>query len=210
MADDESAGERSVVHSQSSIFHSPIFFQRILILFCALFISVPVIYKSRSGRDKSTRAAFSVPASSGGYVRISGNVRHAGMYPLAANAMTIAAIKMAEPLSSTLDGLSDIDATAYLVNGMALHVAVRPNGTLLLTKSQMTTSERLVMRVPLEINSMSEADYDKVPGVGPIMAKRIIEYRHNNGGKMMVTDLLSIDGIGEKKYNQLLNYFNYP
>ena len=210
MADDESAGGRTAAHSQGNFFHAPFFYQRILILICALFISVPVMYKSRPDRENSTSAAFSVPPSSRGYVRISGDVRHAGMYPLSANRMTIDVIKMAEPLSSTLNGISDIEAVAYLVNGTALHVAVRPNGTLLLTKKQMTTSERLVMRVPLDINTMSKADFDRVPGIGPMMAKSIVEYRQKNGGKMMVIDLLSINGIGEKKYKHLLNYFNYP
>jgi competence protein ComEA len=164
------------------------------------------VLKSRSGRENPARAAYSVP-SSRGYVRISGDVRHAGMYPLSANMMTIAAIKLAEPLPASLDGIMGDDSAAYLENGMALHVTVRPNGTLLLTKSRMPVSERLVMGVPLDINAMSEVDFDKVPGIGPKMAKRIAEYRQNNGGRMTVPDLLLIDGIGEKKYNRLLKYF---
>jgi len=207
VVDDEGADERAVIHSQGIFFRSPRFFHRVLLLICALLISVPVMYKSRPDRESSTRAAFSVMSSSRGYVRISGHVKHPGIYPLSVNMMTIAAIKMAEPLSSTLDGLSDVDAAAFPVNGMALHVVVLPNGALQLTKSQMTTSERLVMKVPLDINSMSELDFDKVPGVGPKMAKKIVEYRQNNGGKMMVTELLSINGIGEIKYKHLLAYF---
>ena len=208
MAGDEQVGERSADHSHIACFHAPAFFQRILILVCALCITIPVLYKSHPARENSTRAAFSVLSSPWGYVRIGGDVRHAGMYSLSANMMTVTAIKMAEPFSTTLDGLSEVEASTYLENGTSLQVSVRPNGTMVLTKSQMSTSERLVMNVPLDINSMSEADFDRVPGIGPAMAKRIVEYRQNNGGCMKVTDLLSIHGIGEKKYKQLLNYFN--
>ena len=105
------------------------------------------------------------------------------------------------------NGISKNDATAYLENGMDLRVAIRPDGTIQLSKNKMTTGERLVLKVPLEINAMSESDFDRVPGIGPTIAKRIAEYRQSNGGRMEVSDLLSIEGIGEKKFNHLLKYF---
>jgi competence protein ComEA len=207
VADQGCGGERSGFHSRLTFFHAPFFFHRVILLLCAMAVSVSVMYKSRPGRENSTSAVFSVPSSSRGYVRISGDVRHAGIYPLSANKMTMTAIKMADPLSATMDGLAEADAAAYLENGMALHVTVRPNGTLQLMKSQMAANERIVMGVPLDINAMSAADFDRVPGIGPVMARRIAEYRQNNGGTMKITDLLSIEGIGEKKYNHMLKYF---
>jgi competence protein ComEA len=54
---------------------------------------------------------------------------------------------------------------------------------------------------------LNEADFDRLPGVGPALAKRIVEYRQNNGGILRVEDLLAIEGIGEKKYQQLHGYF---
>jgi competence protein ComEA len=119
------------------------------------------------------------------------------MYPISANTMTIDAIKMAEPVSGSIKSLSSVDARALLESGMALHVTVSPRGELLLKKNLMTTNERLVMGVHLDINVMSEKDFDCLPGIGPKMARRIVEYRQNNGGIMKVSDLLSIDGIGE-------------
>jgi competence protein ComEA len=74
-------------------------------------------------------------------------------------------------------------------------------------KSQIAVNERLVMGIPLDINTMSEADFDKVPGIGPMLARRIVIYRQNNGGSMAVADLLSVEGIGDKKYFRLLKYF---
>lgn len=121
--------------------------------------------------------------------------------------MTVTAIKMADPLTSSLNTLPVVDAAAILGNGMALNLTVRADGTLLLTKSQMSTHERLIMEVPLDINAMSEADFDSLPGIGPVIARRIVAYRQNNGGTMTVMNLNEIEGIGEKKYKQLLKYF---
>jgi competence protein ComEA len=202
---DDDGNERA---GRRALFHSPLFFHRAVLLICAIAISVPVIYKSRPGRVNSSRAAFIAPSSVRGYVRISGDVRHAGMYPISANTMTIDVIKMAGPVSSSMKSLSGVDDLAHLESGMALHVTVSPQGAMLMTKNMMTANERLVMGVPLDINVMSESDFDRLPGIGPKMARRIVEYRQNNGGIMKVTDLLLIDGIGEKKYNQLLKFFN--
>lgn len=208
MNDGGGCDERLVVGlSRLAFFHSSRFLRRLLLLICAIALSTTVMYKSRPGREHSAPAAFSVSSSSHGYVRISGNVRHAGIYPITANLVTSSAIKMAAPLSAAMDRLSEADAAVPLVNGIALHVTVRPDGALLLTKSQMTANERLVMGIPLDINAMNEDDFDRMPGIGPIMAKRIVMYRQNNGGIMVVNDLLSIEGIGEKKYKQLVKYF---
>jgi competence protein ComEA len=63
------------------------------------------------------------------------------------------------------------------------------------------------MGIPLDIDSSSEADLDKVPGIGPALAKSIVQYRHNNGGHMSVQDLHLVEGVGEKKFKTLNKFF---
>jgi competence protein ComEA len=176
-------------------------------MLCALAISVPVFINSRQGREKSTPAAFSVASTSRNYVRINGALRQPGVYLVSVNTMADAAIKMANPVSSKMQRYIGIDPNDLVTNGMALHLAVQPDGVLLVTKSQMTASERLVMGIPLDINVMSAADFDRVPGIGPALARRIVKYRQDNGGTMAVSDLLSIEGIGELKFKQLAIFF---
>lgn len=205
--DEVGAGERSGLRPLTVFLHSSLFFHRVIFLVCAILMSVAAMFVNRLGREPSAKTVFSVQSSSRGYVRISGDVRHAGMYPITANAMTMSVIKMADPVLPINDGIPQGDATALLVNGTALHVAIHPNGTLRLTRSQMSANDRLIMGIPLDINSMNVADFDRVPGIGLKMAQRIVEYRHNNGGAMRVTDLIYIEGIGDKKYNNIFKYF---
>jgi competence protein ComEA len=63
------------------------------------------------------------------------------------------------------------------------------------------------MGIPLDINAMNEVYLDKVPGIGPALARRIVHYRQNYGGRMRVQDLLLVEGVGEKKYYSLRKYF---
>ncbi len=56
---------------------------------------------------------------------------------------------------------------------------------------------------PVNINTADAQELDKLPGVGPAMAQRIIDYREQNGGFQNIEDLKKIKGIGEAKFNKL-------
>ena len=57
--------------------------------------------------------------------------------------------------------------------------------------------------VVININSADKTELDKLPGIGPALAERIIEYRSVNGPFRELTDLKKVSGIGEAKYKQL-------
>jgi len=146
-------------------------------------------------------------SSGQGYVRISGDVRDPGAYPPYAKKMTISAITMAQsvwPISALEpDGIAAIPVS----NGDSLEVAVNGSGIAIVTRRTIPASERPVMGIPLDINAMSEADLDSVPGIGPVLARRIILYRQKNGGRVPVQDLLLVEDVGEKKFSALRKYF---
>jgi len=51
----------------------------------------------------------------------------------------------------------------------------------------------------LSINQASAGDLESLPGVGPVLAERIVSYRESNGRFEAVEDLLEVPGIGEAK-----------
>ena len=59
---------------------------------------------------------------------------------------------------------------------------------------------------PVDVNSASAADLEKVPGLGPSLSKRIVEFREKNGPYATVDDLLKVQGIGEKSLSHLREY----
>jgi len=182
-------------------------YRRLIIILLAVAVAIPVVVKSRRSPDVSVPAAFSVTSSAQGYVRISGDVRHPGMYPLSAKKMTGDVIAMAVPLQpvTVLEpaGIEDVP----LRSGESLQVLVRSRSTAFVTRGSIPAAERLVLGIPLDINAVSEAELDKVPGIGPALAGRIVQYRQNNGGSMSLQDLLMVEGVGEKKFATLKKYF---
>lgn len=58
----------------------------------------------------------------------------------------------------------------------------------------------------ISINSASQAELESIPGVGPVMAQRIIDWRTQNGAFRSVEELANVSGIGEKTLARLAAY----
>jgi competence protein ComEA len=55
----------------------------------------------------------------------------------------------------------------------------------------------------VNLNTATVDQLDGLPGIGPAMAARIVEYRQKNGGFKKLEDLMNIRGIGEKNFLKL-------
>ncbi|MFF0480004.1 helix-hairpin-helix domain-containing protein [Streptomyces sp. NPDC004435] len=57
--------------------------------------------------------------------------------------------------------------------------------------------------VPLSLNTATAEQFDGLPGVGPVLARRIVDHRTERGGFRAVEELREVDGIGERRYADL-------
>ena len=56
---------------------------------------------------------------------------------------------------------------------------------------------------PVDLNLATPRQLDGLPGIGPVLAGRIVEYRQRKGGFRSVSELRAVSGIGEKRYSVL-------
>jgi competence protein ComEA len=55
----------------------------------------------------------------------------------------------------------------------------------------------------LNLNTATRAELEKLPGIGPVLAARIIEFRAKKGGFRRIEELLAVPGISEGKWKAL-------
>lgn len=58
----------------------------------------------------------------------------------------------------------------------------------------------------ININTADENALGLIPGIGPKIAKRIVDYRDKNGEFSDISDIKRVNGIGEKKYSEIKDY----
>ena len=58
----------------------------------------------------------------------------------------------------------------------------------------------------VNINSATSEQLQTLPGIGPTLAQRIIDYREENGPFSTLLELTNVKGIGLERVNQILDY----
>lgn len=131
-------------------------------------------------------------------VHVSGLVANPGLVELPTGSRVADAVSAAGGLIPGTDAGS-VNLAAHLVDGQ--HVVVGPH-------PGPAGSSQPGGRVPL--NTATAAALEEVPGLGPVLAGRIIAYREANGPFAAVEDLLDVGGIGEGKLAAIRDYLVVP
>jgi competence protein ComEA len=58
-------------------------------------------------------------------------------------------------------------------------------------------------RARLDLNRASAQEFEELPGIGPVLAERIIDYRKSGKTFRTVDDLRAVKGIGQKKFDRI-------
>ena len=59
---------------------------------------------------------------------------------------------------------------------------------------------------PININTAEKLELTALPGIGEVLAGRIIEYREQNGGFSTVDELMNVSGISNNRFNAIKDY----
>ena len=66
--------------------------------------------------------------------------------------------------------------------------------------------EEVLVEKSVDINQASLEELDRLPGIGPALGQRIIDYREKNNGFYDIEEIMEVSGIGEKTFQKLEPY----
>lgn len=129
-------------------------------------------------------------------INVAGKVRNPGVYQLPPGSRVIDAIKAAGDQLKGVD-ISDINLARTLVDGEQILVG----------SVKYSSGKVIVKKIspdnPLDINRATLAQLDTLPGIGPVTAGRIIDYRIKVGRINNLDELKKISGLGGSKFEEI-------
>ncbi len=145
------------------------------------------------------------PARAALVVHVVGAVRRPGLYRLRDGARVATAISRAGGATRGAD-LAALNLAAPLVDGIQVLVpprAARVEGLAPGSSSGGGATPGTAPGPPVSLSSATIAELDELPGVGPITAQKIVDYRLEHGPFGSVDDLDAVPGIGPTRIEQL-------
>jgi competence protein ComEA len=133
------------------------------------------------------------------YVHVAGRVRRPGLYRLAPDARVASAIDGAGGPAPRAD-LTKVNLAARVEDGQQIVVPKLGAAAGPATAGAAAGSSA---GAKLSLAGATPEQLDGLDGIGPTLAKRIVEYRDAHGGFRSVGQLRDVEGIGEKRFESL-------
>ena len=128
------------------------------------------------------------------FVHIVGQVRNPGIYSLEVGSRLIDAVVASGGFLSKADQAS-VNLARQLSDGEQVFVLAIGQSSNEIVGSGASGASLI------SINRASQAELEVLPGVGPALAGRIIDWRSANGGFKKLEDLKNVGGIGDKLFS---------
>jgi competence protein ComEA len=119
-------------------------------------------------------------------INVAGKVKSPGVYQLPPGSRVIDAIEAAGNHLKGVD-ISDINLARLLVDGEQILVG----------GNHLQSSKSVARKITVE------TQLDTLPGIGPVTAQRIIDYRNKVGRINALDELKKISGLGDAKFEEI-------
>ncbi len=151
------------------------------------------------------------------YIYVTGEVKKPGYYKISADARVFHAIEKAGGFTKKADQTS-VNMAEFLADGISINVkAINKNKKEKAPQRHVTNFARLPrpQTAPVQLNETNNSsglvdvntatakELEQLNGVGPAIAKRIVEYRNTHGKFSSPEDLIKVKGIGSAKLERM-------
>lgn len=166
-----------------------------------------VVRPAPEPHSASVAAAPSATPTANLVVDVAGKVKHPGVVTLPSGARVIDAINQAGGIRSGTN-TGTLNLARHITDGEQILVGINA------TPGPTTPAMPGAPGVPgapgspapgaqLDLNAASPTQLDQLPGVGPVLAQRIVDYRTQHGAFRSIDELRQVSGIGPAKFKDL-------
>ena len=154
----------------------------------------------------ATQGSPGVPGQTAGVVvvvDVAGKVRRPGLVRAPAGSRVADVLTLAGGPLPGVD-LTTLNLARQVTDGEQIIVG-QPNPPPPTTAPGATTSSAPTAppNTPVNLNTATLDQLDALPGVGPVLAQRILDYRTQNGPFTTIDQLQEVPGVGPKKFDSL-------
>lgn len=174
-------------------------------------VSAPQVVRAQApfgkkGEGATAARAVGTSATPGAeiVVDISGKVRKPGIRRLPAGARVADALRAAGGVQPGVN-TEGLNRARFLADGEQVVVGT-PAGAAAQpapAAGSLTGSTGTGPPAPVSLNTATAEQLDTLPGVGPVLAQHIIDYRTRHGGFRSVDELHEVNGIGDRRFTDL-------
>ncbi|MFI8346429.1 helix-hairpin-helix domain-containing protein [Streptomyces sp. NPDC085596] len=164
-------------------------------------VSAPQVVREAPVREKGPGAGSGMAIGSPGaqiVVDVGGKVRDPGIRRLPSGSRVADALKAAGGVRPGVRA-EGLNRARFLMDGEQIVVGASgvPGAVAGPAQAGATPS------APVSLGTATVEQLDTLPGVGPVLAQRIIDYRTQHGGFRSVDELRQVDGIGDRRFSDL-------
>jgi competence protein ComEA len=148
--------------------------------------------------EPSSVAEAGVSATTDIFVHVTGAVAKPGVYAAEVGSRVFDIVAMAGGFTKKADQAS-VNLARLVSDGEQLLVFERASEAKSASISSNTSAGSMAGTL-VSLNRATLSELEELPGVGPTLAQRIIDWRSANGGFKSLEDLLEVGGIGDKLF----------
>ena len=143
-------------------------------------------------------------------VHITGEVKKSGVVKIKEGSRIEDIIEAAGGLTENAD-ITNVNLAFVVEDGMKIRIpSVNEEKTdedyitedsgkgVIMTDENTSTSSSVI-----NINTASESELEQLPGIGPSISSRIVEYRNKNGKFKSIEDIKNVTGVGDSKFDKI-------
>ena len=135
-------------------------------------------------------------------VDVVGAVRQPGLYRLPQGSRIADAVAQAGGATGKAE-LAQVNLAAPLADGEQVVVPKRAAAGAAAAPAGAGSSAGAGPAAPVQLSTATLEQLETLPGIGPVMAQKILDYRTKHGAFSSVDELDAVSGIGPKRLDQL-------